>query len=163
MISSIQETVKVEKLSASHRTIYTDIVIDATSEQVWSVLTDTASYKEWATFLIDIHGHIKDQEKITAVFQIDPNIDKLNIIEHVISVKDGKEFYWAEKGPGGIYDNHHFQVESIGDGKTRFIQSDELRRGITWLMGGNLSKMYADGYQAFNRALKAEVNRRYHK
>ena len=155
------ENVKVEKISASHRTIYTDILIDATPEQVWSVLTDTSSYKNWAAFLIDIQGEIKDGKKITAVFQTNPKKQKLNTIEHTISVNEGKEFYWAEKGPGGIRDNHHFKVESEGIGKTRFVQSDEIMKGITWLAGGNLSKMYAEGYQAFNRKLKTEVERRY--
>ena len=161
MATSNNENVKVEKLSASHRTIYTDIIIDATPEQVWSVLTDTASYKNWAAFLVDIQGEIKDGAKITAVFQTNPKKEKHTTIEHTISVTDGKEFFWAEKGPGGIKDNHHFKVESTGDGKTKFIQSDEIMKGITWLMGGNLSKMYAEGYQAFNRNLKAEVMRRF--
>ncbi len=163
MATTNNENVKVEKISASHRTIYTDILIDASPEQVWSVLTDTASYKNWAAFLIDIQGEIKDGNKITTVFQTNPKKEKLTTIEHNISVTNGEEFYWAEKGPGGIKDNHHFKVESTGDNKTRFIQSDEIKSGITWLAGGNLSKMYAEGYQAFNRNLKAEVERRFNK
>lgn len=161
MTTSNDENIKVEKLSASHRTIYTDIIIDTTPEQVWSVLTDTTSYKNWAAFLVDIQGKIKDGEKITTVFQTNPKKEKLTTIEHTISVTDGKEFFWAEKGPGGIRDNHHFRVEPTSDGKTRFVQSDEIMKGITWLMGGNLSKMYAEGYQAFNRKLKAEVEQRF--
>ncbi len=160
-VASHEENVKMERLSASHRTIYTDIIIDATPEQVWSVLTDTASYKNWAAFLVDIQGEIKDGEKITADFKTNPKKEKLTTIEHTISVDEGKEFYWAEKGPGGIRDNHHFKVESIGDGRTRFIQSDEIMKGITWLMGANLSKLYAEGYQAFNRKLKVEVEQRF--
>lgn len=160
MTASNNEIVKVEKLSASHRTIYTDIIINATPEQVWSVLTDTPSYKTWAAFLVDIQGEIKDGEKITAVFQTNPKKEKLTTIEHTISVDEGKEFFWAEKGPGGIRDNHHFRVERAQDGKTRFVQSDEIMNGITWLMGGNLSKMYEEGYKAFNRALKNEVEKR---
>ncbi|MEO1260798.1 MAG: SRPBCC domain-containing protein [Bacteroidota bacterium] len=157
------ENVKVEKVNHSHRKIYTDIIIDATPKQVWSVLTDTKTYKNWADFLVDIQGEIKDGEKITAVFRTDPKKDKLTTIEHTISVIGGKEFFWAEKGPGGIRDNHHFLVEPADNGKTKFIQSDEIMKGVTWLMGGNLSKMYADGYQAFNRKLKEEVERRYNK
>lgn len=155
------ETVKVEKLKAAHRTIYTDIIIDASPEQVWSVLTDTNSYKNWALFMVDIQGEIKNGNTITAVFQLNPDKTKRNTIDHTISVLKGKEFFWAEKGPGGIVDNHHFKVEATEEGKTRFIQSDELTKGITWLMGGQLSKTYAKGYQAFNRALKAEVEARY--
>ena len=155
------ETVKVEKVNHSHRKIYTDIIIDATPEQVWSVLTDTPSYKNWAAFLVDIQGEIKDGEKITAKFQTDPKKEKLTTIEHTISVTEGKEFFWSEKGPGGIKDNHHFKVEPADNGKTKFIQSDEIMKGVTFLMGGNLSKMYADGYQAFNRKLKEEVEQRF--
>lgn len=161
MSTGIIENLKVEKLKASHRTIYTDIEIDASPDQVWSVLTDTFSYRQWASFLVDIQEEIKDGVKITAVFQIDPTKEKRNTIEHTISVEDGFEFYWAEKGPGGISDNHHFKVETLENGKTRFIQSDELKGGMTWLMGGNLSKTYSKGYKAFNRALKAEVERRF--
>ena len=162
-MENYNETVKVEKINHSHRKIYTDIIIDATPEQVWSVLTDTSSYKNWSVFLVDIQGEIKDGEKLTAKFQTDPEKEKFNIIEHTISVTEGKEFFWAEKGPGGIRDNHHFKVESADNGKAKFIQSDEIMKGVTWLMGGNLSKMYADGYRAFNRKLKEEVEQRFNK
>ncbi len=161
MTNSEKENIKVEKLSAAHRSIYTDIIIDATPEQVWSVLTDTGSYKNWAAFMVDIQGEIKDGEKITTVFQTNPQKKKLTTIDHFISVTEGKEFFWSEKGPGGIKDNHHFRVEPAGDGKTKFVQSDEIMKGITWLAGSNLSKMYAKGYQAFNQNLKAEVERRF--
>lgn len=161
MDTSNNETIKLTKLRASHRVIYTDIVINATPEQVWSVLIDTPSYKKWAAFLVDIQGEIKDGAKITAVFQTNPKKKKLNTIQHTITVQQVREFYWAEKGPGGIKDNHHFKVERLDNGKTQFIQSDEIMKGITWLVGTSLSKMYANGYQAFNRSLKAEVERRY--
>ncbi len=154
------ETANVEKVSASHRKIYTDIVIDAAPDQVWAVLADTDNYRDWAAFLVDIEGEIKDGAEITIVFQLDAKKDKLTKISHTIQVTDGAEFYWAEKGPGGIRDNHHFKVVPREDGKTLFVQSDELMRGLTWAMGGRLSQMYVDGYQAFNRGLKAEAERR---
>lgn len=157
------ETAKGEKVKGSHRKIYTDILIDATPEQVWSVLSDTKSYKNWASFLLDIQGEIKDGNKITAVFQPNPEKEKKNTIEHTISVTDGKEFFWAEKGPGGVTDNHHFIVEPAEGGKTKFIQSDELKGGITWIMGGMLTKLYLKGYTGFNKNLKAEVESRFNK
>ncbi len=60
----------------------------------------------------------------------------------------------------GISDNHHFRVEPTDDGKTRFVQSDELIGGATWLMSGYLAKVYLKGYGDFNRSLKEEVERR---
>lgn len=163
MKTQIKESAKVKKLKTSYRTIYTSIEIDAKPEQVWSVLSDTDSYKNWAAFMVDIQGEIKDANTITVVFQINPAKEKQTTISHNISVTESKSFYWAEKGPGGIKDNHHFKIEPAGNGKTKFIQSDELKGGITWLMGGKLSKMYVKGYQVFNRSLKTEVERRFKK
>ncbi len=154
------ETGSSEKVSLSHHKIHTDIVIDAPPDVVWSVLTDTANYKDWAVFLVSIKGEITDESTITVDFQLDSSKEKLTTLDHAISVVDGAEFYWAEKGPGGIRDNHHFCVEPLESGKTRFIQSDEIIGGITFLMGGRLAKMYVEGYQAFNRGLKAEAERR---
>ena len=155
------ETGSIEKVSFSHHRIYTDIVIDAAPDVVWSVLTDTPSYGNWAAFLVAIEGEISDGTKITAVFQTNPRKDKLTRIYHRISVSPGHSFFWAEKGPGGIRDNHHFKVEAAENGTTRFIQTDEIMGGLTWLIGGRLAKMYLLGYQAFNRGLKVEVERRF--
>ena len=154
------ETGSSEKVSFSHFKIHTHIVIDAPPDLVWLVLTDTANYKDWAVFLVGIKGEIKDGSTITVDFQLDSSKEKLTTLVHTISVVDGTEFFWAEKGPGGIRDNHHFCVEPLEGGKTRFVQSDEIMGGITILMGGRLAKMYVEGYQAFNRGLKAEAERR---
>ncbi len=147
-------------MSFSHHRIHTDIVIDAPPAVVWSVLTGTANYGNRAACLVGIKGEIKDGSKITVDFQLDASKKNLTTLDHTITVVDGAQFHWTEKGPGGIRDNHHFQVEPQEDGTTRFVQSDEIMGGITFLMGGRLAKMYVDGYKAFNRGLKAEAERR---
>lgn len=155
-------TGRAEKVSFSHYKIHTNIMIDAAPDVVWAALTDTANYKSWAEFLVGIDGAITDGATITTVFQLDPKKNKFNRLDHTIAVVEGQEFFWEEKGPGGIRDNHHFKVEPVSDGKTRFTQSDEIMGGMTFLIGSRLAKTYLDGYQAFNRGLKAEVERRSH-
>ena len=157
----MKEIIKVERVKSSHRKIYTDIIIDASAEQVWSVIKDTKSYKKWAVFLTDIQGELKDGNKITAKFQLNPSKEKYNSIDHTIQVEEGKSFYWAEKGPMGICDNHHFIIEVINKNTCKFIQKDELTKGATFLLGGYLSKIYVKGYQGFNQALKKEVEQRF--
>ena len=95
-----------------------------------------------------------------ATFQLNPSKEKFNSISHKISVTKGVEFFWAEKGPMGICDNHHFRVEPIDDNTSKFIQTDELTKGATWLLGSYLSKLYVKGYEAFNQSLKKEVEQR---
>jgi len=155
-----QETIKTEKIKAGHRTVYTDIIIDATPDQVWAVLTDTESYPEWSYMLKKIDGTICDSCEIDAYFQTNPNKEKLTKVHHTIAVIEGEEFRWSEVFQAGIKDNHRFRVEPTEDGRTRFIQSDEFVGGATWLMGGFAVKMTKNGYPGFNQALKAEVERR---
>lgn len=157
-----QETVKTEKIKASHRTIYTDIIIDATPEQVWTVLTDTENY-DWSVFMTNIDGKICDQCEIDAYFQMNSKKEKITKIHHTISVVDGKEFKWNEVFGFGILDNHRFIVESTADGKTKFIQSDECKGGLTWLLGKKVITIEEENYPRFNKALKAEVEKRYQK
>lgn len=154
------DVAKSEKLSLSHHKIHTEILIDAPADVVWATLTDTRAYGDWAAFLVGIEGEISDASRITLAFQSDPAKEKLTTIDHTITVIEGEKFFWAEKGPGGIRDNHHFKVEPTTDRKTRFIQSDEIMGGLTFLLGGRFARMYVAGYQAFNRSLKAEAERR---
>ncbi|MCT4581166.1 MAG: hypothetical protein N4A35_07085 [Flavobacteriales bacterium] len=156
----MNKSTKIEKVKAGHRKIYTDIIIKAPKELVWSVLKDTRSYKKWGVFLTDIEGELKDKATITAKFQLNPSKKRYNSIDHQIHVNEGTSFYWAEKGPMGICDNHHFKVEQIDENVSHFIQTDELTNGATFLLGGYLSKLYAKGYEGFNQALKDEVERR---
>ena len=155
------ENARSTKLAIGHYEINTEIEIDAPAAVVWSVLSDVQSYKTWAAFLVDIEGEINHGAEIKARFQLNPKKEKFNDIAHIISVQDGVEFFWAEKGPMGICDDHHFKVEDLGDNQCRFVQTDALRQGMTWLLGGMLSRIYVKGYVSFNKALKAEAERRF--
>jgi hypothetical protein len=155
------ETANFEKLGFAHYRIYTDILINASPAQVWQVLTDTRSYQDWAAFMVKVEGAIKDEQSIQLTFQLNPNKEKFNQITHSIHVTEGVEFYWAEKGPLGICDNHHFRIEPTANGHARFIQTDEITKGMTWLLGGKLVPLYLQGYQAFNQALKSEAEQRF--
>lgn len=161
MTSFTQEKSDVTKEKVQHRKVYTEIIIDASPEQVWSVLMDFSSYSEWAVFFKGLTGEIKDQGKVIATFQKNEEKDKTQEVNHTIFYEEGKRFGWSEKALMGIKDNHQFIVEGTKEGKTRFIQSDELRKGATWLMGGYLSKLLGKKYPEFNRSLKVEVERRY--
>lgn len=158
-----QEKSEIKKIKASHRTIYTDIIIDAKPEQVWEVLTDFQSYVHWAVFFKGLTGEIKDQGKVVATFQMKAEKDKIGHVDHTIFYEEGKLFGWSEKAVMGIKDNHKFIVENFSANKTRFIQSDELKKGGTWLAGGYVGKLLAEKYAEFNRSLKAEVERRFKK
>jgi hypothetical protein len=157
-----QEKVEVSKVKAGHRTVYTEIIINASPTQVWEVLTDFESYDNWAVFFKGMTGEIKDKGKVIATFQLNPKRKKISDIDHTISYEEGRSFGWSEKAIIGIIDNHMFIVEDAGNGKTRFIQSDEFQKGGTWILGGFISKTIGrKRYPLFNRSLKSEAEKRF--
>ncbi|MEM7039980.1 MAG: hypothetical protein AAF570_23610 [Bacteroidota bacterium] len=81
--------------------------------------------------------------------------------EHVITVKEGQYFSWSDKFAMGMLDHHVYKVEAHGKDQTRFIQSDMCKGGMTWLMGGTVRKFHETHYPKYNRALKAEVEKRF--
>ena len=81
--------------------------------------------------------------------------------KHVLTLKEGTSFHWSDPFPNGISDNHTYQVEPFGDGKTRFTNVDEFKGTApppTTTLG--IATGAAQGYMAFNRELRTEVQRR---
>ncbi|MDP5169922.1 MAG: SRPBCC domain-containing protein [Bacteroidia bacterium] len=154
------EKVGYEKLKNSHWVAHTEIMIDATPEQVWSVLTDTKSYPDWNEIILKIDGEIVDKGEVDVLFKAGPKA-KPQLFHNFLYVEDGVEFYWSQVQALGIKDRHCFRVEATEDGKTRFIQSDQALGGLTWMLGKVAAKTQLEVYPMFNRSLKAEVERRY--
>ncbi len=161
MNKQLEENIKIKRVSFGFKTIHTEIIIDAAPNEVWTVLTDTLSYPEWSRFLVKIDGEIKDQGNIVTHFKVNDKKDKLNVIPHTISVKEGAYFYWSGKMMMGMKDDHRFIVKPYGQGKSKFVQSDIVRGGLSWVFGGWLMNVEKENYPKFNRALKTEVERRY--
>ncbi|NJK82619.1 MAG: SRPBCC domain-containing protein [Saprospiraceae bacterium] len=159
------EKVGYEKINHGHWVTHTEIIIDATPEQVWSVLTDTEGYGNWNDIILKIDGKIEDKGKVDVLFKAGPKAKPQLFHHNELHVEEGVEFYWSDVATPiiGIKDRHCFRVELFEENKTRFIQSDQAKGGLTWLFGKMAEKIQLEVYPIFNRALKAEVERRYPK
>lgn len=153
------EKVEYKKISANHRVIHTEIIIEASPKEVWETLIDFDSYPKWASFFVGMEGEIKNNGNVTAYFQQKPNAKPIKV-KHSIFYQPGKLFGWSEPILLGMKDNHQYIVEKLANGTTKFIQSDEIRGGVTWLLGDYICRLALKGYPAFNKSLKMEVEKR---
>ncbi|MGF1565414.1 MAG: hypothetical protein ACFCUH_08605 [Flavobacteriales bacterium] len=156
------EKVGFQKKTGRHWISHTEIIIDALPEQVWSVLTDTASYSKWNDIILKIDGKIIDKGTVDVLFKAGPKA-KPQLFHNHLFVEEGVEFYWSQVQALGIKDRHCFRVEPLGKGQTRFIQSDQALGGMTWLLGKIAVNTQMNVYPMFNRSLKKEVECRYPK
>ncbi|WP_425039504.1 SRPBCC family protein [Primorskyibacter sp. S187A] len=150
----------IAQTSATHATIQTSILIDATPAEVWKVLTNFGAMSAWSTTTLqDMTGDIRDggQVEITFLFgQDESGAPIVNKIPHQLMLQEGVSFGWSDPFPteiGGGHDNHAYTVQSCGD-KTLFLQTDEI---VDNPYAANFVAQLLPLYQTFNAELKAAV------
>lgn len=142
---------------ATHH-LHTEIEIDASSEAVWTVLVDFASYPEWNPFIKSIAG--KPEEGTRLRIAIQPKPDKvMRFSPTVLTAQAGRELCWLGHVivPGVFDGEHRFVIEPLAEGRVRFLQSERFSGLLVGLLRGSLERDTRRGFEAMNRALKARV------
>ena len=160
-MNKVDQIVKTTSVSSQHKKFHSEIIIQAPKELVWNVLCEFDSYKNWTHFFLGITGNFNDQEMIEAHFQLNPKKPKVTTFKNLINLNPGESFSWQSTISVGMKDHHQFKVESIDSNTTRFIHSDEVKGGLTFLFGFIPFNIIAKHYPIFNLALKKEVERRF--
>lgn len=140
------------------KTLETQITIDASPDQVWTVLMDFEQYHEWNPFLISVKGRavvgtqldneIRMSEKKTMSFQ-----------PEVLVAETQKEFRWIGKTfVKGLFDGeHYFKLEPNANGSTTLIHGENFTGLLTGPIMKMIEKDTRGGFLAMNEALKNRV------
>lgn len=148
--------------ATNYRHLITSIEIEATPAQVWSVLTDFASFPSWSAFIRRVDGVAALGAGL--VVELQPVGMKPSVFKPVVVTCEAeREFAWLGKlGWGGLFDGEHrFVLEPLPDGGTRLIHSERFGGLLVPLLKKMLTGPTAAGFAAFNVALRVEVGRRF--
>ncbi|MBX0333801.1 SRPBCC domain-containing protein [Pontibacter sp. HSC-14F20] len=139
--------------------IETEILINASPEKVWTVLTDFERYPTWNPFIKSINGE-KGLGKQLKVSIQPPDGTGMTFKPKVLAFDANKEFRWKGKlFFKGIFDGeHYFRLTDAGNGTTRFSHGEKFSGFLVALMGGTLDKTKV-GFELMNEALKWECER----
>ena len=101
--------------------IKTEILIHATPEKVWVVLTDFDNYKNWNPFIQSITGEVAVGNTITARLE-PPGARGMTIRPKVLAFTPNKELRWLGHFlvPGLFDGEHTFERIDKGNGTTTF-------------------------------------------
>lgn len=138
--------------------IKTEIIINASQEAVWTVLTDFEAYPSWNPFLVSIKGDKHVGGRLTNTMRtgskdqvFKPRIEKFD---------KNHSFEWLGKLPLGMFNGrHYFILEALSPTQTKLIHGEHFSG---WLRGLIMNKIGEETQQNFikmNRALKAEAER----
>lgn len=142
------------------RELHTEIVIRATAEAVWGVLTDFARYPEWNPFIFSIDGKLTAGERLTVRFAREGS-KNVTFRPRVLYTEVLREVRWlGHLMLPLLFDGEHsFVMEPIGDGSVRFVQREIFTGFLVPLFWRDLDTHTREGFRHMNRALKERVER----
>jgi len=134
------------------KTFHAEITIDATPEEVWSVLTDVSNYAAWNPLLVPISGGIREGAEVE-YRMTQPDGTQSVMKSRVGKVVALKELH-QHAGITGILTAHHSYRLEPTQGGTRLIQH-EVDNGVAMLFWD--SSWVQPTYEEVNQALKRHV------
>ncbi len=103
----------------------TNIEIDAPSSIVWEALTDFSRYSQWNPFIRSIRGEAKQGGQLEIFIQ-PPGGRGMTFRPVILDLKPERELCWIwQLLLPGIFDSEHqFQIEPLGENRTRLIHRE---------------------------------------
>lgn len=138
------------------KSIQTEIIINASTERVWNLLTDFANYPNWNTFIVSIEGKPEKGNQLinTMIVNGKKNVFKPTITE----VNQNQYFEWLGKLPLGMFNGrHYFKLESIGENQTKLIHGENFSGWMRGIIMSSIGEATRNNFVKMNKELKELV------
>ena len=139
------------------KTIATEIIIEASSQEVWNVISDNSNWKNWNPFMINSSGTIAKGKKLQNTLQM---TDKtMGFKPRILEYTEGKSFTWIGRiiMPGIVDGKHSFEVIPLENGKVKFIQYEKFSGILSGIMVKKYGTETKENFIKMNVALKIYV------
>jgi len=135
--------------------INTEILIQATSEKVWTILTAFADYPTWNPFVTSIKGDVQVGNTITVRIE-PPGASAMTFKPKVLTFEANKKLSWlGHLLFKGLFDGEHiFEIVDNGNGTTTFKQRENFKGILVPLFKKQLDTNTKHGFEAMNKKLK---------
>jgi hypothetical protein len=134
------------------KNIDTEILIQASPQRVWQVLTDFAAYPEWNPFIVSLQGRAEWGERLAVRIRT----GKEHLFKPVVlQATPPTRLRWLGRfGMPGLFDGEHdFELEAQG-GATLLHQRESFQGYLVPLLWKSMEPATRAGFEAMNRALK---------
>lgn len=113
-------------LMIGRKSAHTEVIIKATPEKVWAVLTDFTQVKEWNSVLVPIQGELKEGNTIKYEFCQDEGGKAAVMDATVRKIIPGELINQTGGMPLVLTFNHKYILEPVGEG-TKVTIHEEYR------------------------------------
>lgn len=135
--------------------IKTEIIIEATPQKIWTILTDFKNYPNWNPFIKSIIGNVKVGNKINARIE-PPNATGMTFKPTILIYDTNKKLSWiGNLFIKGLFDGEHtFEIIDNKNGSCTFIQSEKFNGILVPLFKKMLDVNTIQGFDLMNEKLK---------
>jgi hypothetical protein len=139
-------------------TVFTEIEINATTEEVWNVLTDWKRLGEWSSSFVGIStDKLVKGEHFMVYFKNPISGETLEFERMCTGYEEGRMFSWSGEFTSGVRDNHSHVLETMSNGKTLFKNEDGIHGKHSKLINLISKPHMKSMYEKFNQQLKERV------
>jgi hypothetical protein len=133
----------------------TEILLNASPEKVWEVLSTFSEYENWNPFIRRISGSMEKGARLE-VRIAPPGSKGMTFKPIVLEVEKAKAFRWkGTLGIPGIFDGeHYFILEDMRNGQTRLLHGERFSGLLVPFI--NLSATEA-GFKVMNESLSKRL------
>jgi len=137
--------------------IVTEVTIDATPGEVWSVLANPQGYSEWNPFLVRMEGEIAEGAPLTNTMRPSGGGSEMTFRPVVLKVTPDRELRWLGRlFVPRLFDGEHYFLLDARDGATHLTHGERFHGVGLWFI--DVGRFRAD-FEAMNAALKVRVER----
>lgn len=137
-----------------NKRIVTEIIINASKEKVWNVLTDVDQYPQWNPFIVSIKGKLAPGARLVNTLR---NGEKTIVFKpKVLSVVPFQYFDWrGSLGIRGLFDGHHyFKVEELSPGQVMVKHGETFSGLLSGIILKKIGTETRNNFIRMNQALK---------
>ncbi len=140
--------------------INTEIIINASAETVWQILTDLAAYPQWNPFIIKSEGSLRKGNRLRNTLK---NGNKTIVFKPVIQeVTPMVSFSWlGSLFVKGLFDGRHFFVlEPVTANQVKLIHGEEFSGLLSTMILKKIGEQTRENFVQMNEALKKQAERK---
>jgi hypothetical protein len=141
--------------------IRTEIEIEASPAEIWSVLTDFRRYSEWNPFIVAVTGELATGARLRLTTSEPESNRERSFDVRVKCCEPERELRWlGHRGMKGLLDGEHFlMLEPVDPARTRVVHGENTTGLFLKLALAGVTRA-TRGFVYMNQALKRRVESR---
>lgn len=139
--------------------ITTEIVIHASKEKVWELLTDFENYKNWNPFIVQSTGKAIAGTRLTNT--VKNNGKTFTFKPLLLTVEPYCAMAWlGSLWVKGLFDGHHyFRIEDLGNGQVLLTHGERFSGILSGFLLRSLGNETRKNFVQMNNALKQQAEK----